>query len=278
MKKRKTPITIVLRNKLSELKRRISSNSRRMPSFVVIGTARGGTTSLFNYLSLHPQIELPVKKEIAFFCTHFHKGVSWYQSHFPMKRDATMITGEASPYYLSHPKAAERLKSVLPDSKIIVLLRNPIERSFSSYKNIKKLGLETSGTFELAIELENDRTSGEEKKIVENDSYYSSKHQHFSYLGRSIYHLELEKWFKHFPPEQFLIINSESFYADPVKTYHSVIRFLGLSEHDPGPLKPFNESVKGEQINSEFRKKLEAFFEPHNEKLFEMINTRFDWK
>lgn len=248
------------------------------PSFIIIGTARGGTTSLFNYLSLHPQIEMPVKKEIAFFCTHFRKGLSWYKSHFPVKKDNSIITGEASPYYLSQPKAAERLKSMFPDVKIIVLLRNPIERAFSSYKNIKKLGLETSASFEEAVSLEEERTNGELEKIISGKLSYSQRHQHYSYLGRSIYHQELERWFSEFPVNQFHIINSETFYADPSATYSETIRFLGLPEHDPGPLHPFNESIRGEQISPEFREKLAVFFEPHNEKLFRMINKRFIWK
>lgn len=278
MKKRKTPVSAILKNKFSELKRRLNSSSRMTPSFIIIGTARGGTTSLFNYLSLHPQIEMPVKKEIAFFCTHFNKGLSWYRSHFPVKSDDTLITGEASPYYLSHPKAAQRLKSLFPDIKIIVLLRNPIERAFSSYKNIKKLGLESSKNFETAISLEEERTKGEEEKIISGDHYYSQQHQHYSYLGRSMYHKELERWFREFPAHQFHIINSEAFYADPGEAYKETIRFLGLPGHDPGSLHPFNESIRGEQIDPQFREKLVQYFEPHNEKLFKLINKRFIWK
>lgn len=278
MQQKKTPIPTIIRNKLSELKRRLNSSSRMLPSFVIIGTARGGTTSLFNYLSLHPHIAPPVKKEVAFFCTHFQKGMAWYRSHFPVKGDPAVITGEASPYYLSHPKAAIRLKQTMPDIKIIVLLRNPVERAFSSYKNIKKLGLEPAPDFKTAVSLEKERTAGEEIKISGSDNYYSSKHQHYSYLGRSIYHKELQRWFSQFPEKQFMIINSESFYEDPVKTYNSVIAFLGLAPHDPGPLKRFNESSKGEKLNPEFRNQLIEFFKPHNEELFRMIQKRFDWK
>ena len=277
MKNRKTPLKVVLRNKLSEWKRRINSSSRMLPSFVIIGTARGGTTSLFNYLSLHPNIKMPVKKEIAYFCTHYAKGIGWYRSHFPFQKESSIITGEASPYYLSHPRAPERFKSQLPDAKIIVLLRNPVERSFSSYKNIKKIGLETAEDFETAVALEASRTLHEEQKLLDDNHYYSSKHQHFSYLKRSIYYKELENWFLHFPEDQFLIISSESFYSDPAGTYREVVQFLGLPAHDPGPLKPFNESAKGEQISPDFRKKLTDFFSPHNEKLFQLIKRRFDW-
>lgn len=113
-----------------------------LPDFIIIGTQRAGTTSLYEYLVQHPQV-LPAENiEVHFFDHHYAKGVDWYKGHFPSKLEkfvASMrsfgktLAGEASPYYLFYEKAAERMHEILPNVKLIVLLRNPIDRAYSQY-------------------------------------------------------------------------------------------------------------------------------------------------
>src|SRR5690348_10288383 len=93
-----------------------------MPDFLIIGTQRGGTSSLYHYLLGHPQIAAATKKEVHFFDNNFHCGISWYRAQFPalVQRDGgetigrqRIITGEASPYYLFHPHAPARAALVV---------------------------------------------------------------------------------------------------------------------------------------------------------------------
>jgi hypothetical protein len=122
--------------------RTATSRLRLLPNFIIIGSARSGTTSLYNYLVQHPGIAPALRKEVHFFDYNYQRGCSWYQGQFPthpymhymqtIHRQA-MITGEASPYYLFHPYVPQRVAQLLPEIKLIALLRNPIERAFSHY-------------------------------------------------------------------------------------------------------------------------------------------------
>lgn len=282
MKRRKTSIGQILRNKLVTAARLSTSHFRVLPSFLIIGTARGGTTSLFHYLTLHPQVAAPLKKEIAFFCTHYHKGINRYRLHFPFQKkynnsESRKITGEASPYYLSHPLAPERVRKMLPNVQLIVLLRNPVERAYSSYQNIRKLGLETL-SFEDAISHEKERIFGEKEKMILDPHYYSSRHQHYSYVERGIYHEEVARWLKHFPRNQFLFLSSEEFYKNPSTVYRQVTDFLKLKDYVPEKFKVYNESSKSDPIPNNIRSMLAAFYAPHNEILFKMLGKRFEWQ
>src|SRR5579863_6754349 len=130
------------KNVLQKAVRAASSRIRLLPDFMIIGTQKGGTTSLYNYLIDHPNISSIFKKEPHFFDFNFYKGVSWYRAHFPSLLEKyyservhgqKFITGEASPYYLYHPLVPQRIKETMPTAytKFIVLLRNPIDRAYS---------------------------------------------------------------------------------------------------------------------------------------------------
>lgn len=107
----------------------------RSPDFMIIGSPRCGTTSLYKYITFHPQILAAANKEICFFSEHFNKGLAWYQAHFPPPIDpGHFLTGEATPTYFTHPLAAERLHECLPKVKLIVILRNPGDRAFSHFQ------------------------------------------------------------------------------------------------------------------------------------------------
>src|SRR5437588_302768 len=127
---------------LEKLYRGISFPIRLLPDFLIIGTQRGGTTSLERYLDAHPCVGAAANKDLHFFDRRFHKGLAWYRGHFPTRiekyyaerlRGQAFVTGEASPSYLFHPYAPKRVAKAMPDVKLIVLLRNPVDRAFSQY-------------------------------------------------------------------------------------------------------------------------------------------------
>ena len=140
--------------------RDLTAKKRILPSFIIIGAQRCGTTSLYDYLSHHPQIIPSPVKELFYFDDYYTRPIEWYKSFFPTKKEqeklerdlvASVITGEASPSYFFHPYAAKRIKETLPQIKLILVLRDPIERAYSHYTHIKRVNREPL-SFEEAIE------------------------------------------------------------------------------------------------------------------------------
>lgn len=265
------------RRPLMRLFGRWTSAWRRLPEFIIIGTQKGGTTSLFDYLAQHPGISMANRKETHFFDKNYQKGLSFYKGYFPMKfLSRGKMTGEATPYYVFYPPAAPRIKAELPDIKLIVLLRDPVDRAFSSYNTRKWHENETANSFEEAIALEEERLKGEREKMEQNPDYYSWNYRWYSYLARGIYADQLEHYFQYFDKSNILILNSEDYFKDHLTTLKKVYEFLGVPYFEPTNLEVKN-SRKAEKINPETRLRLKEYFRPHNERLFELLGERYNW-
>lgn len=269
---------------------RASTNSLRlMPDFIIIGAMRGGTTSLYRYLTDHPQIGSAYMKEVHFFDVYYHKGLSWYRSQFPSSvqkyyaervQKHTFVTGEASPYYLFHPHAPQRIAKTLPQVKLVVLLRNPVSRAYSHYYHEVAGGHETL-SFEEAIDREEERIGKEVEKLAGNGRYVSFNHRHFSYLSRGIYVDQLKVWMELFPKEQFLILKSEDFYADPAAGLKQVLQFINVPDVGIKDLKEEYEQLnttKPPKMEPTTRKRLMEYFEPHNTRLYDYLGVDFGWE
>lgn len=248
-----------------------------MPNFLIIGTQKGGTTSLYNYLIQHPQILAASQKEVHFFDFNFNQGIDWYRSQFPPEVDQqNAITGEASPYYLFHPLVPARVYQHFPQVKLIVLLRNPITRALSHYYHEVRLGFENLSLSE-AISQEAERMQGETEKIIADENYYSYNHQHYSYLSRGIYIEQLQLWQKYFPAQQFLIIKSEDFYTNPGAIVQEVLKFLGLPDRQLSQYNSYNAGDYPRDINPEIANHLKTYFQPYNQKLSTYLARNFNW-
>jgi Sulfotransferase domain len=271
-----------------KLYRGISSPMRLLPNFLIIGTQRGGTTSLYHYLKTHPCIAPATSKDTHFFDKKFSKGLSWYRGHFPTRLEKfcaehllrrPFVTGEASSSYLFHPHVPKRVARVLPQVKLIVLLRNPVDRAYSQYYHAIELGHETF-SFEEAIQYEQERTARELEKILADEHYYSQAHKHLSYLSRGIYVDQLQAWMSLFPREQFLILKSEDFYADPATIVNQVLDFLNLPQLEAqlskGAYKQYNNNTYP-KMDAGLRKRLVDYFEPHNARLYDLLGVNFGW-
>ncbi len=260
-------------------KRVWTSAVRALPDFLIIGAQKAGTTSLYAYLDAHPKITTALAKEVHFFDYNFERGEGWYRAHFPTQferwRGDFLVTGEASPYYLFYPLAAPRAKQIVPKAKIIVLLRNPIDRAYSHYHHQVRLGLEEL-SFAQAIDREAERLVGEFEKIILDDEYYSFNYQNYSYLARGMYAEQLERWFRFFPREQFLILESSAFYGQTAQTLKRVLEFLNVP---PGPPQTFGVKNDGSYppMEAALRAQLDSFYAPHNERLFALLGESFDW-
>ena len=240
---------------------------------------RSGTTSFFHYLSQHPQIIPPIYKEIFYFDKFFKKSMRWYKAHFPLKWGAEergFITGEATPYYIFHPLAMKRIQSIYPDIKLIILLRDPVDRAFSHYNLSKKKGYENRDFIE-CIENEMQLIEKERKKILENSNYYSFIHQRHSYLSRGLYYEQLLEIYDLFDKSQVLILISENLFDEPEPVYFRALEFLGL------PLEPIKgytvyNRIRYFQLDPDVEDRLIEFYSERNKRLQELIDVKLPWK
>ena len=180
--------------------RKITSRFRMLPSFLIIGGAKCGTTSLYAHLIEHPNILSASIKEVNFFQYIQNSKTSFYRSHFPIKRQ-NLITGEASTQYLVHRFVPKRVHELLPSVKLILLVRNPVERAYSEFHYMINLGAQITDNFEDAIESELKRIKIEDEKpefTIEN-SNYNHFQPAFSYLRHGIYSNYISNWLKSFP-------------------------------------------------------------------------------
>jgi hypothetical protein len=207
------------------------------PDFLILGCQKGGTTTLYDLLTQHSRVQPAAAKEVHFFSLHHQRGWDWYAQQFPKAGDG--ITGEATPYYLFHPLAAARIALQCPKARLIALLRDPVQRSLSQYFHARRLGLEPL-ELEAALAAEAQRLKGAEAVLARGERHLS--HQEHSYLNRSRYGPQLERYAALFPTNQLLLLRSETFFSDPAGTAALAWRFLGL---EPEPLGPVQAANRG---------------------------------
>lgn len=260
---------------------------RPAPEFLIIGAQRCGTTSLYKYLAQHPHFRSATlrTKGVHFFDTRFEKGIAWYRAHFPTamyrawfraRHGADLVTGEASPYYLFHPHVPYRIARHLPQVKLIVMLRDPIERTYSQWQHELSRGFEHLSVFEDALDAEPGRLAGEVERFEADPAYKSPSHQHHSYMARSRYADQLEVYRSLFPAEQILVLRAEDFFADPGVEYARVLDFLGLEPFTLPSYKKHN-GYRRTAMHAATRARLEEHFADSNRRLVEMLGPSFSW-
>lgn len=247
--------------------------ARKMPEFLIIGAQKGGTTSLYDYLIQHPQIISAFRKEIHYFDKNYEKGMNWYNSFFPLI-EKKGISGEASPFYLYHKLVPQRIKSDLNNVRLIVLLRDPVQRAFSHYKMEKRRGIEKF-SFVDALEAEETRLKLGEEKL--ESGLYSYNHQYFSYLDRGNYAVQLQRWFEYFDKDNILILNSESFFKDPGAIYNQVLTFLGLKSHNKVHFTPLNTDKTKKKMSKDAEQYLKEYFKLKNQELYDLLGEEYSW-
>jgi hypothetical protein len=235
-----------------------------LPDFVVIGGKKCGTTFLYHLLTQHPLVERAAGKEVHFFNRSFDEGIEWYRRCFPTPRwkdGRRSITGEATPEYLTHPLAPKRMAEVIPQARLIALLRNPVERAYSDYHHEARKGPDA-------------------RTLEEAMNYASLDDARSRCLSRSIYVDHLLRWSEFFNDEQMLVLKSEDFFERPVNTLQVVLNFLDLPEWEPKVWELWYKRNKGkykQEIDPATRQRLEGYFKPHNKRLYEYLGVDFGW-
>ena len=266
----------------------LTSRHRIVPEVFIIGVQKGGTTSLAKYLFDHPQVIQAQRKDIYYFNNdvNYKKGQSWYRAHFAhrlyqrfhelKKGVSNSITIDATPNYFVAPGAAERLKNTFPDAKLILMLRNPIERAWSNYRMMVWHGMEKLD-FEDAI-------NAEQERIIkaESESRINGAHnfvlQRLAYRKNGCYADFLPEWTSRFKPEQLLILKSEDMFENPAAIYNRAVEFCGIESFNYMDFDNPNKGKIEKEIPSAIRFKLKGFYKPYNERLYSMLNRNFNWE
>ena len=261
-----------------------TSSIRVLPNFIIIGSNKSGTWATHKYLLQHPDIGYSARN-IHFFEYAYSDKTSWYKSHFPTKlyksfaksiHKRKCLIGEQTSTYLDHPLVPQRVKDVIPDVKLIVSLRNPVDRAYSNYYLYVRLGIEKR-TFEDAIFSEMRRI----EIIKENDSFQTknpnfSNYREFNYLRHGNYADKLENWLKFFPREQFCITQNKDLSKNPQQVLDKIFEFLNLSSFELKQEERWNVG-KYEKMKESTRKTLIDYFKPYNERLYKLLGQNFGW-
>lgn len=265
---------------------RLSRRERMQPSFLIVGAQRAGTTSMYRALSRHPAILKPsLHKGVHYFDLNHGQPMSWYRAHFPtlaQARRAERATGcaamtyESSPFYMLHPLAGERIARDLPGVRLLVLVRDPVERAYSAHAHELARGYETE-PFERALELEAGRLAGEAERMTADPQYVSHSLQHHAYVTRGHYADQLDRLEAVFGAHRIHVVDSGDFFSLPEQTYEGVLWFLGLpnlgyppfERHNGRPRLPLDPGLQAE---------LGRHFEPHDRRLERWLGGPPSWR
>jgi hypothetical protein len=266
----------------------LTAGPRRVPDLLVIGAKRGGTTSLWKYLEEHPGVmhNFPRAQNIKgtyFFSTYYGRGERWYRSHFPSDVARSVarrrlgydpIAAESTPYYLYHPLAPARAAQLAPNAVVVALLRDPVERAFSHWK--ERCQHAETLSFADAVAAEPDRCRGEEERILADPNYVSFAHRHLSYVAQSSYVPMVERWRAHYPADQFIVWISEEFYARPQEHLDELTARLGLPSHHLVDATPYN-GFDAPDMAAATRAALTERFRPQVDELSALLGRDLPW-
>lgn len=224
---------------------------------MIVGVQKAGTTSLARLLSKHPDIYLPSRKELHFFDDRQlsdSRNYRLYHSFYFNYRGQRMV-GEATPSYLYAPYAASALKEYNPRLKLIIVLRNPIDRAFSQYNMNIRLGIETL-PFDEALKCEEQRLVGHRM-----DYGRGTVANRYSYKERGLYALQIQKLLSYFPADQLCVLKYEHLVADYLVTLRQVYQFLNVGYFFIENVR-MNTNTRAGTMTTEVREYLTEFFSP----------------
>jgi hypothetical protein len=273
---------------LSRAAGRLTAGGRMLPSFLISGAQRCGTTSMYRALAQHPLLLKPVlHKGVHYFDVAYWRGLSWYQAHFPLRVGAALLAHrygvqaqafESSPYYLFHPLARERIAVDLPGVKLIVLVRDPVERACSAHAHELARGYETESHFEYAIELEARRLAGAEELLRESPYALHHSHRHHAYLARGRYADQLDRLEPLIGQDRILVLDSHRFFREPEQAYDRVLEFLGVPHLGYPAFERHNGRSLPRPVPRVLGQTLRDHFEPYDARLVRWLGEEPSWR
>ncbi|WP_083428595.1 sulfotransferase [Microbacterium sp. AR7-10] len=258
---------------------------RMLPSFLIVGGQRCGTTSLFKTLAQHRSVARPFAlKGVHYFDTHFDHTFNWYRGHFPLRLTSRLkrlagpapTTGESSPFYGFHPLAPQRIAEALPGVRLILLMRDPVTRAYSAHSHEKARGFEDQD-FITAIELEQQRIAGERERMIEDPSYVSFSLQHHAYMSRGRYIEQIQALEAAVGRDHLHLVDSHEFFTDPESTFADILRFLSLTPHSGIKFERHNARERN-PLDGHLREDLLARFEETDQRLSQWWGRAPSWR
>jgi hypothetical protein len=249
-------------------------DARALPDAMIIGAMKSGTSSLHYYLTQQPQVIAPLRKEVHYFDLNFGRGEAWYRANFG-REGQDGVNLDSSPYYLFHPLVPQRAQALVPDAKLIVLLRDPVRRAYSHYWHERDKGRE-SLSFEDAIAAEPDRIDRAHERLARGEIERSAAHQYFSYLARSRYAEQLERWLRFYPREQLLVLRFEDLAREPLLLANESLVHVGLPPLGGARLEPRN-TRKYPPLDPATAERLRDYFAPHDAALAKILGRSARW-
>ena len=249
-------------------------DERALPDAMIIGAMKSGTSSLHYYLTQHPAVIAPLRKEVHYFDLHYDQGERWYRANFG-KAGQAGLNLDSSPYYLFHPLAPQRAHALVPEAKLIVLLRDPVRRAYSHYWHQRDKKRERL-SFEDAVAAEPERVGDDEQRLARGEIEQSHAHQHYTYLARGRYAEQLERWLRFYPRERLLVLQFEDLGRAPMVTLHRTLEYLGLPPLGRVKLEPRN-ARKYPPIKPATAERLREYFAPHNAALEALLGEPVRW-
>lgn len=268
--------------------RRVTAYRRVLPNFMIIGAQRSGTSSLYKYLGRHPHIAPSLRKETGYFSARYEEGLLWYRAHFPLSARARvhrirsgvpLSSFEATPDYLFDPRAPKRAADLVPDARLLVLLRNPVDRAYSHYLHMRRLGFEHL-TFEDALEAEDERIAHDIELMSSDPLHPAKSWSRFSYVARGRYAEQLLRWHQHYDPDQILVAHAENLFVDQGRVLDEITGFVGVSKWQPARFS--NYSYVGSApapvpMGDDARQLLISTFKEPNDHLSELLGRDLGW-
>jgi hypothetical protein len=264
--------------------RLLTSPLRLVPDFAIVGEAKCGTTSLYRYLLQSPAVLGADRKEPKNFID-YPDSLFYCRSHYPtraarrmrrMRLGRRVVAGEATAEYFSHPGMAERLLRLLPRIKIVVLLRNPVDRAYSDYQMLSRLGA-TDLSFDEVVDrslewLETPALSDLVDAALRNEHFY------LRFVARGLYVRTLRQWFDVLPAYRILVLRSEDLFERPADVVADVCRFLEVEPFVVRDATPRRAGSYDSDMGNEPRRRLEDFYRPYNRELYALVNRNMNWE
>lgn len=260
----------------------LSARWRCLPDTIIVGAQKAGTSSLFWYLVQHPGILGSSKKEVHYFdgglnpeIDNYEKGTNWYRSNFPLstKSNRRKRVLEVCPLYLFNPDVANRIHRHVPDARIVVILRNPVERAISHFFHEVRAGREGRSIMQALVE---------EDSLLDpvwvNRDFKNNVFIRHSYKARGMYAKQVARYFDVFSEQRVYVMGSKSLFDDPDSAIKLLLSFLDVDADFAIPDKRAkNQGMKRTQIEIEVYEYLTEFFAPHNDDLFQLLGKELNW-
>jgi hypothetical protein len=249
---------------------------RELPSIVMVGAQKAGTTQLHAHLLEHPRLFAGANKEVSYFSKNAHRSVEWYRSRFPLRRRVAARGGyvlDSSPSYMPNPQAIRAMHALLPEARLIVLLRDPVSRAFSHYQHGKTRSLETR-TFAQVVDDELRENAFPPRFGV---ALATDAKPLTGYIARGYYALQLELILNLYPRGNVLVIDSAELFADTNAICQRVFSFIGVEPREIHASKVYNRGYYKEKIDPILAERLREHYQPYDALLERLLGGRFGW-